>query len=318
MKNRKKNRYRPDCLGHIYHRGHRGYVIFYNVKDSLVFFTLFMLAAEKHGIHVSGLCLMYNHYHVTFEAADEQSVRRFVTDYCSRFSREFNARYGLTGKLFDSYGLSNKRDNKARRTAYAYLYNNPVEWHICHRAEQYMWDFLGYAVDKNPFYEKVASRNISRRSRKSMRMVRYLHSKRRPVLYDTLDRMMDGLADKEKRFLVDFIINEYSLIDYQRAISLYGTYGKMTDAFGDNTGSEYDVEEEYDPTAGREYKRMANFFSENKRYKDIGEAVHRPAGEQLVYLNEIVSRCKVSVMHAQRFLRIPDAKTDRVREYEAQ
>ena len=285
-------------------------MIFYNVKDSLVFFTLFMLAAEKHGIRVSGLCLMYNHYHVDFETDDARSVRRFVTDYCSRFSRGYNERYGLTGKLFDGYGLSNKRDDKARRTAYAYLYNNPVEWHICQRAEEYMWNFLGYARDRNPFYGKVASRNMSRRLRRSMQLVGYLRSEGRPILYDTLDMIMDSLKDKEKHYLVDFIINEYSLIDYQRAISLYSTYEKMTDAFSNNTGSEYDIEEEFDPTAGKEYKRLANYFSRDKRYKNIGEAIHRPAEERLAYLNEMVTRCNVTISHAQRFLRIPDAKTD--------
>ena len=312
MKNKNKNRYLPGALGHIYHRGHNGYVVFYNVKDCLVFFTLFMLAAEKYRIRISGICLMYNHYHVDFEADDARLIRRFVTYYCSRFSREYNERYGLKGRLFDGYGLSNKRDDKARRTAYAYLYNNPVEWHICHRAEQYMWNFLGYARDRNPIYGKVASRNMSRRLRRSLQMVSYLRSKGRPVLYGTLDTMMDGLKEKEKHYLADFIITEYSLIDFNRAISLYGTYDKMIDAFSNNTGNEYDVEEEFDPTAGSEYKRMANYLAKDKRYKDIGAVVSRPAEERLVYLNEIVDRCNVTVRHAQRFLRIPDAKPDDV------
>ena len=312
MKNKKKNRYRPGALGHIYHRGYKGYVIFYNVKDCLVFFTLFMLAAEKHKIRISGLCLMYNHYHVDFETDDARIVRRFVTDYCSRFSLEYNIRYGFAGRLFDGYGLSNKRDDKARRTAYAYLYNNPVEWHICQRAEEYMWNFLGYAQDKNPFHGKVASRNMSRGLRRSLQMVSYLRSKGSPILYGALDTLMDNLKDKEKHYLTDFIINEYSRIDYQRAISYYGTYDKMTDAFNNNTGSEYDVEEEYDPSAGREYKQMAYFFAKDKRYKNIGEAVRRPAEERLAYLSEVVARCNVTVKHAQRFLRIPDANSDDV------
>lgn len=61
-------------------------MIFYNVKDSLVFFTLIMLAAEKYKVDISGLCLMYNHYHLDFEA-DGVSVPRFVKAYSSRFSR---------------------------------------------------------------------------------------------------------------------------------------------------------------------------------------------------------------------------------------
>lgn len=311
MKNKRMNQYRTGSLGHVYHRSHNGFVIFYNVKDCLVFFTLLMLAAEKYGIIISGLCIMYNHYHLDFEA-EGPSIRRFVMNYCSRFSREYNARYGLTGRLFDGYGLSNKNDSKARRTAYAYLYNNPVEWHICLRAEEYMWNFLAYAIDGHPFSTRIESRDMTRRLKRSMDLVSYLRSKGRPLLYGTLDTLMDCLEDKEKRYLVDWIIKEYSRIDYQRAISLYGSYDRMTDAFCNNTGSEYDIREEYDPTAGREYKLLANYLAKDKGYKDIGDVVHRPAEERLAYLSELVVRCNVTVKHAQRFLHILEAKeTDR-------
>ncbi|MBR7003649.1 MAG: hypothetical protein IKI00_01585 [Bacteroidales bacterium] len=307
MKNKKLNRYRPGNLGHIYHRSHNGYVIFYNVKDSLVFFTLIMLAAEKYNVDISGLCLMYNHYHLDFEA-EGVSVRRFVTAYSSRFSREYNARYGLTGQLFEGYGLSNKKDNKSRRTAYAYLYNNPVEWRLCRRAEEYRWNFLKYAVDEHPFSSRIESRNMTRRLKRSMELVGYLRPKGRPLLYSTLDTLMDSLKEKEKRYLADFIIRKYSLIDYQRVISLYGTYERMTDAFSNNTGSEYDIEEEYDPTSGKEYKLMANYLALDKRYKGIGDVVSRPAEERLAYLCELVARCNVTVKHAQRFLHIQESK----------
>ena len=302
-----KKTYRTGCLGHIYQRGRKGFVVFYNVKDSLVFFTIFMLSAEKFGIRVSGLCLMYNHYHVDFEAVSAGNVSRFVSFYCSWFSKEYNRHHGFSGRLFDEYGLSNKRDDKTRRTAYAYLYNNPVEWHLCTRAEHYQWNFLKYAKEDHPFSGKIASRNITRRLRKSMDVVSYLRSKGRPLLYRVLDTLMDPLSTKERRFLVDYIVHEYSLIDFERAVGYYGTYERMTDAFSNNTGSEYDLEEEHDSTAGKEYRLMVNFLSKDKRYKDIGEVYNLPAEERLAYLNEIVDKCNVSVDHAMKFLRISKA-----------
>ncbi len=304
-----KKKYKPGCLGHIYQRGHRGFVIFYNIKDSLVFFTIFMLEAEKFGIRVSGLCLMYNHYHVDLEAPGAKAVSMFVSCFCSWFSKEYNRRYGFSGCLFDEYGISNKYGDKDRRTAYAYLYNNPVEWHFCHRAEQYQWNFLGYARNKHPFSERIASRNITRGLRKSIELVRYLHSLKRPVLYDAIDTLLDNLNMNEKRYLTDFIINEYSRIDYQRAIDRYGDYETMVDAFSYNTGSEYDINEDYDPTAGKEYKKMANFLARDTRYRDIGDVVRRPAEERLYYLSELVTKCNVSVEHAMKFLRIGKAET---------
>ena len=299
-----KRKYRPGCLGHIYQRGRKGFVVFYNVKDSLVFFTIFMLSAEKFGIKVSGLCLMYNHYHVDFEATSARTVSRFVSSYCSWFSKEYNQRYGFSGRLFDEYGVSNKKDDKARRTAFAYLYNNPVEWHLCSRAEQYQWNFLSYAQQERPFSGKIASRNITNRLERSMDMVSYLRSKGRPLLYGVLDTLMDRLSAKEKRYLVDFIVQEYSVIDFQWVISHYGSYEKMTDAFSNNTGSEYDLEEEFDQTAGKEYRLMANYLAQDKRYRDIGDISQRPAEERLAYLNEMIDNCHASVDHAMKFLRI--------------
>ena len=142
-----------------------------------------------------------------------------------------------------------------------------------------------------------------------MDLVRYLHSKRKPLLYGILDTLMDSLSAREKRYLVDFIINEYSFIDFQRAISYYGTYERMTDAFSNNTGSEYDIEEEYDYTAGKDYKLMANYLALDKRHRNIGDVLHRTAEERLAYLNEMVCECHVSVDHARKFLRIGKAET---------
>ena len=301
---KKRKAYRPSCLGHIYQRGHKGFIVFYNVKDCIVFFTIFMVAAEKYGIRVSGLCLMYNHYHVDFEADNPKNVSRFIAAYCSLYSKSFNARYGFSGKVFDEYGLSNKRGNKMRRTAYAYLYNNPVEWHLCPRAEDYRWNFLKYAVEDHPFSEKIISRNMTRGFRRAVKMVNFLHSQGRPILYKTLDRLMDGLIMKEKRQLADYIIKAYSKIDYERLIKLYDSYEKMTNAFSDNTGSEYDIKEEFDQYAGFEYRKMAHQLAQDKRYNDIGDLIWLPAEKRIEYLWELVEQCHVTIEHARRFLHI--------------
>lgn len=304
-----KNRtiYRPGCLGHIYQRGHNGFVVFYNMKDSIVFFTIFMLAAKRYGIRISGICLMYNHYHVDFEADNARIVSKFISAYCSMYSKAFNSRYGFSGKVFDKYGISNKKSDKERRTAYAYLYNNPVEWHLCSRAENYQMNFLKYAVEDYPFSEKIVSRNLSRGFRRAVEQVRYLHSHDRPILYKTIDRLMDGLIMKEKRQLADIIFRTYSRIDYDRAISYYGSFTKMTNAFSDNTGSEYDIDEEFDQTAGNDYRKMAHFLAKDCRYNSIGDLVKSPVEERVSYLWELVTNCHVTVEHARRFLHIHSA-----------
>ena len=66
-----KGRYRvfkAGALHHIYQRTYDGYLIFYSVRDFLVFFTLLCTTARKYKITVLGLCLMYDHIHVLVKA----------------------------------------------------------------------------------------------------------------------------------------------------------------------------------------------------------------------------------------------------------
>ena len=63
----------------------------------------------------------------------------------SRYVKEFNARTGRSGALFDPrYGSAMKKDGKKIRSAIAYLFNNAVEKHLCKKAEDYKWNFLSY------------------------------------------------------------------------------------------------------------------------------------------------------------------------------
>lgn len=108
--------YQKGAVGHIFQRARSGFVVFYSVKDSLVFFTIFSLTAAKHRIRVLGLCLMYNHIHVLVEAEDHKTIARFMQELCSKFSKTYNIRHGLKGSLLSTYGLSNKRGGKQART----------------------------------------------------------------------------------------------------------------------------------------------------------------------------------------------------------
>ena len=56
-----------NTVAHIFQRARSGFVVFYNVKDSLFFITLLFVTARQHGIKVLGMCLMYNHIHMLNE-----------------------------------------------------------------------------------------------------------------------------------------------------------------------------------------------------------------------------------------------------------
>lgn len=296
--------YQRGAVGHIFQRARSGFVVFYNVKDSLVFFTIFSLTATKYKIRVLGLCLMYNHIHILVEAENHETVARFIQEFCSKFSKAYNARHGLKGRLFTTFGLSNKRGDKQVRTSLAYLYNNPVEDRICKRAEEWHWNFLAYADTDHPYSERLILREASVGMRKAVAKVKTLHTHQRPLTYQVLDDLFKSLNMSEKMQLIDFIAREYSVIDFKRTIGYYGSYVNMLTAFSSNTGSEYDIREPHDPHSGAAYRKMTHHLASDKRFSGIEDVLRLPAEERIAYINELVSTCGVSIEHARKFLRI--------------
>lgn len=304
---KKRNFYRRGALAHVCQRAKNKFVVFYNVKDSLAFFTVLCIAATHHKVRISGLCLMFNHIHINLEADSDKSIRSFVRDFCTWFSRKYNSRYGLKGTLFDRHALSNKWGSKDIRSALAYLYNNPVEDRICKRAEEWRWNFLAYAESKNPYSEKLVLAKSSAKMRRAVEGVKFYHNHFRPLLWFELDSLLDPLDSKEKNQLTDFIIRTYSVIDFERAISFYGSYEMMTKAFSYTSGSEHKIRNEYDHCSGLDYKILANRFACDKRFQDIRDYLGSPFETKIDYLNFLMSCCKVKERHARRFLHIRDA-----------
>ena len=289
---------------HVFQRASHGFVVFYNSKDSLVFFTIFCVLAVRHNVRVLGLCIMHNHIYILLEDVTSDEVANFMRNLNSWFTKVYNFRYGLSGNLSDTYGLSVKKDDKAVRTALAYVNNNPVESRMCHRAEEWRWNFIAYAGSKHPYSEKVALSRASAGLRRSIKKIEYFRAAGKPLLYERLDELFDPLRGKEKRQLIDFIVQKYSCIDFSRAVSFYGSYEKMIGAFSFNTGSEYDLDEPFDPKSGQAYSKMTRYLADDKRFKDIGDIFRGPFEIRFEYFGELVNRCLVSPAHAKKFLHV--------------
>lgn len=274
----------------------------------MFFLTLSYMIAKRCEVRLLGLCLMHNHVHVLLDTCDLRLIRRFVRELMSYFSKSYNRRYGGSGALFDKFGVSFKNGDKAIRSALAYVYNNPVEDHICHRAEEWRWNFLAYSKSAHPFSEKIVLSSSSRRMRRAAERVRFLRSSGQPLTYEVLDGLFGDLSASEKRQLVDLIVCEYSVVDFESAISYYGSYEEMLTAFASNTGSEYDFSEPFDPYSGQAYGKMASYLAKDGRYRSIGDVFRLPLNMLTEYLGELVSHCGVRQSHAMKFLHIRQDK----------
>ena len=260
------------AVQHVYQNTHNGFLIFYSVRDCLVFFTVFMSVARQYHVRILGLCLMPDHIHVLLTAQSREELGRFVHHYTRWYSRLWNAHHGQFGSLFRGpFGFASKVTDKDRRSAIAYLFNNPVEKRMAVRPELARWNFMPYAISRYPFSEPIKKEYARFALRNALKEVDYAAKACRPLSYAALDRLRARLSADEQRQLADYIISAYSVIDYETTISYYGSYGNMVMAVNTAKGSEYDIKEEFSPGSDTVYGRMTTLLLEQGIISDVDQ-----------------------------------------------
>ena len=231
----------------MYQKTEKGGLIFYSLHDYLVFFTIYCSQARKREIDVLALCPMMDHIHQILAVRSEKQLAAFEQTYSNLFAREWNRRRRMKGFVFKHpYGSAAKLGNKQVRTVLAYGNNNPVERKLTEKAEDYRWTFLAYYGNKSPYSPKL---NVSRTGgylRYAIQEVNACFEVGKHVMYSQLERWEKHLPAPEWKQLTDYIIGLWNVIDYEQAVSYYGSFDTMIRAFHDNTGSEYDIPEDRD------------------------------------------------------------------------
>ena len=273
------------AVQHVYQNTHNGFLIFYSVRDCLVFFTVFMTVARLYHVRILGLCLMPDHIHVLLIAQSRKELGRFVHHYTRWYARLWNERHGQSGFLFRGpFGFASKTTEKAIRSAIAYLFNNPVEKRMALRPELARWNFMPYAISRYPFSEPIRKEYAGFALRNALREVDFICKAGRPLGYVTLDRVSAKLTLEEQQQLCDYIISTYSVIDYERTISYYGSYESMIIAVNTAKGSEYDIKEEFSPGSDTVYSRMSGLLIKEGIISDVDQLLLLPEERRLELL----------------------------------
>ena len=276
----RSRRFIPNVPNHVCRRPKNRSAIFYCMEDCLVFFTVFCVNVRRYGVKALGLVLMYDHVHDTVQTSTKAQLSSFQRRMSTDFSYEYyQDLYSGSGKEPPRSGLfeipfksAPKVGTKNIRSNLAYLYNNPVERHIKSRAIEWRWNFLAYGLSDHPFSEKLVLKNASRKMRYAVGEVRGSLSRNEPLRYAQLRRLFDGLNNKERLQLIDFIISRYNVIDYSSLVKYYGSISNAIIAIDSNTGSEYDIEEERYNNPDLAYPEMIRFVEEKgivRRAKDV-------------------------------------------------
>ena len=305
---RKRRRFYVGELNHVYQKAVNGFNLFYSRYDYLVFYTIFSVCANATDkVTILALCIMRDHWHMLVFAESREALSSFEDHYSFRFVREFNDFVGRKGRLLKkNFGSAPKKGDKAVRTAISYVENNPVEKHLCKLARDYRWNFLAYVNNRWPFSEKVNLMTCRRCLRRSMKEVDAMLRQNLPLKYMQLKRMFSGLNEMETEQLTDYIISSYLMFDYETLISYFGSYEKMIMAIDSNTGSEYDIKEDYNPYSDKVYDDMMAYMQRSMSEIDVRKVIMAENNIKKRFCEILQNETAASVKQLRKFLHITD------------
>lgn len=232
---------------HIYMKGKDGQGLFYSTADCLFFTTLFSVLVRKARIQTLAFCIMFNHVHALLRFPDTESQKAFVTRLVQSFVREYNEEYRRTGPMFlHSYGRARKKTAKQVRSCIAYIGNNPVAGRLCHRAAEYRWNLSAYSRERHPYSASVNLAESRHPVRRAIRFAHVLFRTGRPLTYNAQRQIFHALTGEERKSVLDRILSLYNMLDYASWEHLFGSRDRAFLAMESNTGTEYDLPEDWE------------------------------------------------------------------------
>lgn len=294
-------------LCHVYQRSFQGRILFYSMKDHLLFFTILCTKAMRFRIRILALSLMPDHFHIIVEAGSHSLLASFMDVVTSLFAREFNIATRQEGHIFRiPFGMADKFKAKSRRSAILYVLNNPVEKKLTQHAEQYRWTFLEYSRSRHPFSLPLDLSRCRKTLRSAIKLVEGEHQRGKHLSPKMLDIIFEGLDNNESEQLCDRIVSIYNVIDYDRTASYFDGYESMCLAARSNTGSEYEIREEFTPDSDMAYARLERQVREMASLRNPRDVVSLEAEEKVRIAMRALSSGIATPLQIKKYLRIPD------------
>lgn len=306
----KARKYKEEIYLHVYQRTINRFNIFYDIKDYLIYFSIFCVAAERYGIAVMELCLMIDHIHMLIKTSSKKNLSEFISFVTSVFVREYNSSIGRKGSLFESrFGSAPKLTKKKLMSAIIYIGNNPVERKICIKGENYRWNFIAYISSDHPFSKALVLNDISYKLKKAIKEINFLHKNKKHLNYGILERLFNGLTSEEKNQLTDYIIHKYNVLDIKSLMSHFDSYQELLISLHSTTGSEYDLKEDQDSASDLIYREMIKVT--RKHYGEDIRKVISSSPEEKFQIAEVIRRMTSSqIWQIEKFLHLKVKKTD--------
>jgi len=299
----------PVALQHVYQATKDGALIIYTKKDILVLFSIMSVYAAKHKLRIAGLSFMPDHYHLGVVGLSRADVAGFERDITAVYTKEFNKSVEKRdGPLFRKpFGCSTKLGNKEIISMLNYIGNNAPVKKLCSNAENTFWNFLVYH-QSSCFFAKdpVVIRNESAALKKAITELKGLKGRGRWITYGFLDRVFSNLSIEDQNKFCDYAICLYNFIDYDLAISYYGSFQNMITAMNSNTGKEFGINEQFDVKDDRGYYKAINYIMKSGSYADIKDIIGLPIDDIRKLGRQLLMRFDMNWRHIEKLCHLPD------------
>ena len=292
---------------HVYQNTVNGYLLFYTPADRIVFITIMSVLSARYGIKIIAVSLMPDHYHLLVEAPGRYALINFIRTLDSVYAKAFNRSVGRHGRLFNKdFGCAPKRTPKEIISCINYILNNPLVKFLDDKVETSRWNYLAYALSKNPFSRPLKLYEAGTSLLKAVKGVDTIRNNERWMTYDILNRMNSRLSPAECLQLEDYIISSFLCADYDKASMFYGSLEKMALAANYNSGSEYAFAEDMETKDDRAYKQMTDYLLDRKGFKDIKDVLSLEIERRIDLAIELRIGVCQSTRQVEKFLLLPD------------
>jgi len=128
---------------HVFARGNDQRLIYRDDADRRAYLRMLRGTVKLNRWRLLAFCLMDNHVHLLVETPTP-NLGIGIQRLHSLYAREFNARYGRSGHVFQGrYGAVRVTTDAQLWTVVRYLALNPVEAGLCARPRDWQWSSYG-------------------------------------------------------------------------------------------------------------------------------------------------------------------------------
>lgn len=134
----------PDFAHHVTQRGVRSQPVFFNEADRAFYLTLMREQTDKFGVEIVCYCLMTNHVHLLAVPGDALALSKAIGEAHRRYTLHINARFKVSGFLFQGRFSSCPLDRPHLLAAARYVLLNPVRARLSETAVSWPWSSAAF------------------------------------------------------------------------------------------------------------------------------------------------------------------------------